>query len=192
MFPREKDFEREIAAAHRAFPMVPVNIIKAIIAAESGFDPQAFRAEPQLKDASRGLMQLLFTTAKSVGYAGRPDGLFLPAVNIYYGTKHLANLVMQLREWDRAISAYNGGLRPELGFGARAPRPLRICRARAASGQCVRWETVAAGQFANQAYVDRVRRYHRYFVKGPAKAGPLLLLLPLVGALALKGGGGLL
>ena len=190
MFPREKDFEAEIAAAHRAFPVVPVNIIKAIIAAESGFNPQAFRAEPQLKDASRGLMQLLYRTAQSVGYAGRPDGLFVPSVNIYYGTKHLANLVTRLGEWERAFSAYNGGVRPELGFGTRAVRPLRVCRARAASGQCIRWATVPAGEFANQDYVNRVRRYHRYFVKGPSRAGPLLLLLPLVGAaLALKAGG---
>ncbi|HEX7073332.1 MAG TPA: transglycosylase SLT domain-containing protein, partial [Hyphomicrobiaceae bacterium] len=34
-------------------------LIKAVIMAESGFNAAAYREEPQIKDASRGLMQLL-------------------------------------------------------------------------------------------------------------------------------------
>jgi hypothetical protein len=65
-------------------------LLKAMIAKESGFNPTAFRPEPSIGDASRGLAQVLYKTATWLGYRGDPDGLFDPAVSLEYGAKYLA------------------------------------------------------------------------------------------------------
>jgi soluble lytic murein transglycosylase-like protein len=93
---------------------VPESWIKAIIQTESSFNPDAYRAEPKIGDASYGLMQLLSATARGLGYVGAPEGLYDPATNIFYGTK----LIAQLRssygdDFRRVYSAYNSG-RPDL------------------------------------------------------------------------------
>lgn len=113
-------------------------IILAVIGTESSFDPRAYRAEPQINDASYGLMQLLMKTAKGLGFTGTTADLYDPLRNIELGTK-LLNQLLNARggDVDAAISAYNGGYRPSLGFGKRLP----------------------TGQFGNQAHVDRFNRW---------------------------------
>jgi soluble lytic murein transglycosylase-like protein len=149
------DIERDIAAAHAAYPGVPAAIIRAVIAVESGGNPLAERKEPG-GESSRGLMQLLLGTARSLGYTGPPEGLFDPAVNVRLGTAYLWQLYQRAGDWPGAISAYNGGWRPSLGFGRRLGRPMVVCLARDAEGRCIRSRRAAAGEFANQPYVDRV------------------------------------
>lgn len=58
------------------------NLIFATIMIESGGNTYAIRQEPRLNDASYGLGQLLYSTAKGLGYTGTPTGLYDPAVNI--------------------------------------------------------------------------------------------------------------
>lgn len=58
------------------------NLIFATIMVESGGDTYAVRQEPRIHDASYGLGQLLFGTARGLGYRGAPEGLFDPEVNI--------------------------------------------------------------------------------------------------------------
>lgn len=58
------------------------NLIFATIMVESGGDTYAVRQEPRIHDASYGLGQLLYGTARGIGYRGTPEGLFDPAVNI--------------------------------------------------------------------------------------------------------------
>jgi len=58
------------------------NLIFATIMVESGGNTYAIRQEPRLHDASYGLGQLLYSTARGIGYRGTPEGLFDPAVNI--------------------------------------------------------------------------------------------------------------
>lgn len=58
------------------------NLIFATIMVESGGNTYAIRQEPRIHDASYGLGQLLYGTARGLGYRGRPDGLFDPTVNI--------------------------------------------------------------------------------------------------------------
>jgi len=58
------------------------NLIFATIMVESGGNTYAIREEPRLHDASYGLGQLLYSTARGIGYRGTPEGLFDPAVNI--------------------------------------------------------------------------------------------------------------
>lgn len=171
---RENEFDAAVKAASAEFS-VRVPLIKGVIGAESAFVPTARRGEPQLGDASYGLMQVLYSTAKGLGYSGTPDGLRDPATNIHYGTKLLAqNLSRTGGDEASAISAYNGGFRPSLGFGARATRPLRVCLAwkqtaprdaklRVLTRDCAKIQNVAPGEFANQEYVSRVLANTQYF-----------------------------
>jgi soluble lytic murein transglycosylase-like protein len=83
-------------------------LIKAIITKESSWNPSAIRQEPQIGDASRGLMQILYTTARGVGYTGAAEGLFDPATNINFGTKYLAAQLSRFG-YPQGVSAYNAG-----------------------------------------------------------------------------------
>lgn len=153
---------------------VPVSIIKGVIAAESGFQADAKREEdfsnrrppsdwpPGVTvDASRGLMQVLCWRARTLGHAGSCDALYDPYTNINLGVKLLAQLHAQTGSWSDAISAYNGGLRPELGFGAQR-----------------------GGRYRNQDYVDRVNRYATYFTTGEMPPEGGFALKAGLGALA--------
>jgi soluble lytic murein transglycosylase-like protein len=139
-WPNENAFDQTVATA-AARHGVPVVLIKAVIGQESGFDPNAYRAEPQINDASRGLMQVLLSTARGLGFTGDPQGLYDPATNVDLGAKLLKQNLDRGGSVDSALSAYNGGFRPSLGFGV----PL------------------ANGQYRNQSYVDGVRANVRYF-----------------------------
>jgi soluble lytic murein transglycosylase-like protein len=112
-------------------------LVKAIIEVESGWDETSFRFEKSLYEkyiqksdsfkvvppetidttlvllsSSMGLMQMLGSTARSIGFNQRLSALFNPEVNIDVGCRYLAML------WKNyyskygikgVISAYNGG-----------------------------------------------------------------------------------
>lgn len=131
---------------------VPQPLIKAVIGAESGYDPKAFRAEPAIFDASRGLMQLLEKTSRSLGFRGDVNMLFDPSVNIDLGSQLLTENYKHARAgkpeapagelWEIALSAYNAGWSRERPNDAKRDRD---------------------GSFVNQPYVDKVLRLTRYF-----------------------------
>lgn len=90
---------------------VPVAWIKGIMMQESSGNPNAFRAEPRINDASYGLMQLLGRTARGLGWTGSdPRELYDPELNISLGVKYISQL---RRSWGddlrRVYSAYNSG-----------------------------------------------------------------------------------
>ena len=132
---------------------VPAALVKALIAAESGFRPDATRYEAQQADASLGLMQILFNTARWLGFTGAPGDLYDPATGIEWGTRYLA------RQWTRyggvladAVAAYNSGT------------------VRRADG----------GGYTNQAYVDKVLTYYAgYVTQWPDTPGAGAILDPL-------------
>jgi soluble lytic murein transglycosylase-like protein len=104
-------FDNEIATSAQLYN-VPETWVRAVIETESSWRPSAFRQETN--DASYGLMQLLYGTAKGLGYTGAPDGLYDPAVNIDLGTKLLGQLRRSYGDdFRRVYSAYNSG-RPDL------------------------------------------------------------------------------
>ncbi|MCL4514921.1 MAG: lytic transglycosylase domain-containing protein [Firmicutes bacterium] len=88
---------------------VDPTFIKSIVKAESDFNPKAYRYEPALHDASYGLMQILYSTAASLGYKGPADGLFDPDTNIQYGTRYLEELSGEFKAMELVAAAYNGG-----------------------------------------------------------------------------------
>jgi len=102
-------------------------LILAIIHTESNGNPKAYRYERHIEDASRGLMQILYRTAREMGYYGKPQGLYDPETNINYGTKYLANRIRKYGFY-KGIAAYNAG----------SPRYTR------------------EGCFINQPYVNKV------------------------------------
>ena len=101
-------FDEEIAGASSRY-VVPPEWIKAVIQVESNWDPNAVNlSDPG--GGAWGLMQLLLTTARGLGYTGTAQGLLDPAMNIEYGTRLLAQLKTQYgTDFRRIYSAYNSG-----------------------------------------------------------------------------------
>ncbi|HEU5314797.1 MAG TPA: transglycosylase SLT domain-containing protein [Chloroflexota bacterium] len=85
-------------------------LVAAVVEQESDFDPLAYRAEPQIGDASRGLMQLLLGTARWMGYDGEADGLFDVETSLRYGCIYLRYLQHRYAgDVRRALAGYNAG-----------------------------------------------------------------------------------
>lgn len=151
---RENEFNVQVRAASQTTG-VATALLKAVIAAESAFNPRALRTEaprPSLPptldfplggDASIGLMQLLVRTARGLGFNGSIEELYDPFINTRLGARLLRqNLDRTGGNIPSALSAYNGGWRPSLGFGTPLPN----------------------GQYGNQAYVTRILGYYDYFM----------------------------
>lgn len=134
--------ERAAAAASRAFGVtVPVDLVLAIVAAESSGNPAAVRREPDGR-ISRGLMQVLEGTARELGFR-KPLELHVPAVGLEAGSRYLAK---QLSRYGgrqaQAIAAYNAGT--------------------------ASYTDSAREHFRNQAYVDKVAAARRHLASGGA------------------------
>jgi soluble lytic murein transglycosylase-like protein len=116
-FANENTWNVAIAAAAAAEGL-PMWVVKTTIAKESSFNPRAFKDEPEINDASRGLMQVLYSTAKWLGYSGpagddnaRAGGLYDPETSIRIGAHYLGYLARRWRAegWDAIYAAYNSG-----------------------------------------------------------------------------------
>lgn len=135
-----------------------IALAKGTTMQESRFNPAAYRFEPKLNDASRGLMQLLLSTARAIGYSGdvgddtaHTGGLYDPATNIDLGVKLLAeNLRRASGNLTIAVSAYNGG------FSEIRPNDAK---------------RDGSGNLINQPYVDAVLNYYNGYL-GQQSASP--------------------
>lgn len=87
---------------------VPSAWIQAVIAQESSGNPSAYNGNDP--SGAYGLMQILYSTAVSLGYSGDPSGLFDPETNIDLGTNLLAQLAQSYgSDFAAVYSAYNSG-----------------------------------------------------------------------------------
>lgn len=133
-----------------------VAFVKAVIGHESQFNPRAFNGTggDAARGGSYGLMQLSVLTSRAVGFAGAPDELLTPEVNIEYGVSYLADCYRQAGILAGAASAYNGGWRPESGYGRPLPGP--------------------GEKYANDAYVRSVMSNYVRYVKamGEVQSAP--------------------
>ncbi len=94
------------------FNNIPQSLVLGQIKQESNFIINAERYEPHLNDSSIGLMQILLSTAKGIGFTGTKKDLFKPEVNIFYGMKYLNKLYKQCKgNWQCTIMSYNEGFR---------------------------------------------------------------------------------
>jgi len=147
-----EDIDNQISIAAKKHKIAPA-LIKAIIKQESNFKIAAMRYEPHLKrqkwytnalDAksktndyayySMGLMQIMYGTARSIGYRGKPFDMINPVNSINYGCKHLKGLIKRYWTIEKVISAYNQG----------SPRKDK-----------------KTGKFKNQYYVNKVMGYYK-------------------------------
>lgn len=174
----------DLADSAARFNGVPPAILKAVVEHESAWNPDAIRNEPQIQDASRGLGQLLYRTAKSIGFTGQPDDLFDPATNLAFTAKYLAFQYQRTGSWPSAVSAYNGGYAPAKGFGAPVTTPTTVILAHdPITGAVTQTRTAQPGEYGNQPYVDDVMaRVDTYGGIGPSLGG-----FGVVGALLIVG-----
>jgi soluble lytic murein transglycosylase-like protein len=94
------DLERLVNSNANAWGVDPA-LVKAIIANESGFDPNATSTT-----GARGLMQLEPGTAAELGVGNAYD----PAQNIWGGTRYVRGLLERFHgDLRLAIAAYNAG-----------------------------------------------------------------------------------
>jgi soluble lytic murein transglycosylase-like protein len=92
--------ELAAAAAHR-HGLDPA-LVSAVVAVESGFEPQAVSPK-----GAQGLMQLMPRTAREMGVADPFD----PAANLDGGSRYLSSLVARYDgDLTRALAAYNAGM----------------------------------------------------------------------------------
>ena len=97
--PRERDYDRlivQIAARHGVQP----GLVKAVIAAESNFEPDAVS-----RTGAQGLMQLMPATAEALG-VDRPFGII---ENMDGGVRYLRAMLDRYGDLTRALAAYNAG-----------------------------------------------------------------------------------
>ncbi|MBR2240819.1 MAG: transglycosylase SLT domain-containing protein [Clostridia bacterium] len=89
---------------------LPPALVMAVISQESAFNPFAKRYENKYDCYSYGLMQILYVTAKDLGYKGEPEELLNINNNLNYGCKYLAK---QYKRYNQnltdTISSYNAG-----------------------------------------------------------------------------------
>jgi soluble lytic murein transglycosylase-like protein len=186
-FPHENDFDGWIAAAASSYN-IPFALLKGIMAVESNFVQRAYRSEPSVNDASYGLMQVLLSTARAVGYTGTADGLYDPLTNISVGASFLSDLLRTAAEagWgtDSAVSAYNAGFSSDRpGDGKRDTDRVD---GRTADGSQL-------APFINQSYVNAVNSYAQQYPSpgvvlaagaGSSSLGGAVLPIVVLGALA--------
>jgi soluble lytic murein transglycosylase-like protein len=106
-----EDYDPLILLASRRHG-VPAALVKAVIAAESSFDPGAVSPK-----GAMGLMQLMPGTAKDLGV----DEPFHDEQNVHGGTRYLRWLFNRYGDWLRTVAAYNAGPEAVERYGGVPP-----------------------------------------------------------------------
>jgi len=118
---------RDVADRHQVDPA----IVKAIIMAESGYNPRAVS-----KRGAKGLMQLMPTTAKSLGVRDS----FNPEQNIKAGVRYFKHLLKRFNhDTTLALAAYNAGSRHVRNYNGVPPFN------------------------STKRYIEKVYRYHKIY-----------------------------
>lgn len=155
---------RPLYAKFAAQRMIDPRKIEAVVMTESSGNPMAKRDEWRrdkggkmyLWDTSRGLMQLLESTVVGLGWPSHEsyDRLYDPEVNLFYGTKLLAQLIDGLNKTPkpRKDGAYTA---LEVPF----PREVRAALARYNGGG--RGNPGENGTLRNESYVVKVETWFR-------------------------------
>jgi soluble lytic murein transglycosylase len=97
--PRRGEYDGLIGLTARENEVEPA-LVKAVIAAESNFDPEAVS-----RKGAQGLMQLMPVTATDLGV----DDPLRPTENVRGGTRYLRLMLDRYGDLERALAAYNAG-----------------------------------------------------------------------------------
>jgi len=93
------DFDGLILDACQRYGVDPA-LVKGVIHAESGFDPNAVS-----RAGAKGLMQLMDATAAGLGVSDSFD----PSENVEAGVRYLSELIDRYQDEALALAAYNAG-----------------------------------------------------------------------------------
>lgn len=139
-----------LADAYAKARNLPPALVRAIVWQESRWNPSATGGLAEV-----GLMQLLPTTARGLGFEGsfgdrhRLTGLYDPRTNLDYGTRYLKWAYDYANQFgwgiDSAISIYNGG-------------PSRVAQGDGKRVESAGNQPRRSLPFINQPYVDSVVR----------------------------------
>ena len=97
--PEFEGYDRLILSASDAYDVDPA-LVKAVIAAESNFDPRATSSK-----GAQGLMQLMPRTARGLGV----NDPYSPQDNVLAGARYLREMLDRYGDMTRALAAYNAG-----------------------------------------------------------------------------------
>jgi soluble lytic murein transglycosylase-like protein len=111
--PPRDSYDKLILRSARNHRVEPA-LVKAVIAAESNFQPRAVS-----RVGAQGLMQLMPATARSLG-VGNP---FHPGENVEGGTRYLRDMLDRYGDLKRALAAYNAGPEAVDRYGGVPPYP---------------------------------------------------------------------
>ena len=151
---REKHVIIAIAETKSKEHQIPFELVLAVIEKESAFNNMTYRyeelwryhknieffatktrvsynSEKHLQATSWGLMQVMGTVARELGFEGHFTELSDPGVGIEFGCRKLKQLLKKYSTQDDAISSYNAG----------SPRRL------------------PDGTYSNQEYVSKVNKF---------------------------------
>jgi len=106
-------FDKIILRTAESYDVDPA-LVKAVVAAESNFEPRAVS-----RVGAQGLMQLMPQTARAMGVR-RP---FAPSENIRGGVRYLRKLLDRFGDLDHALAAYNAGPDAVMRYGGIPPYP---------------------------------------------------------------------
>jgi len=130
----------------KGWDILPDGLILATIDTESSFNPEAVRTEYQIgstevyKDASVGLMQVLYTTARNLGFTGDIWDLQDPETGLTWGMAYQVYLWKKYNDWDAVIHAYNEG-ETHYNEGERVPVYYAKIKSRWA-----KWDLLLSGE----------------------------------------------
>lgn len=91
---------------------IPASLVKAVVKAESGFDPNAVSHA-----GARGLMQLMPATGRALGVTDPFD----PEQNVRAGVRYLSEQISRFGTVDLGLAAYNAGPGAVSSFGGIPP-----------------------------------------------------------------------
>ena len=92
-------------ARHAQMEGVPEALVHRVVIRESRYDPRAIGA-----GGAMGLMQIKYSTARAMGYAGSPAGLLDAETNLTYAVRYLAGAWRVAHgNPDRAVMNYARG-----------------------------------------------------------------------------------
>lgn len=111
--PEHHGYDRLIRRAARAYALDPA-LVKAVIAAESNFDPRATSHK-----GAQGLMQLMPKTARGLGVRNP----YSPQDNVLGGARYLREMLDRFGDLSRAVAAYNAGPTAVDRYGGIPPYP---------------------------------------------------------------------
>lgn len=167
-------------------------LVFAIIRQESDFDANSLLYEPALSDYSLGLMQVLYNTAKDMGFKGTQGELIQPAINIYYGCRYLKSRLDKYG-LNGGIVSYNSGSPIVITADYIAKQKAKLATLTGSDYTTLKNKiddySGRMGQYINQKYLDNVLKYYAEYKQQYAVTSgtPLVATVGLGIALGLFG-----